>query len=71
MKKRMRVNNRFFALNDILTVGQFAYALNLHPDTVRRWANAGKIEYTTTKGKHRRFSIEELYKIINGAKVIA
>ena len=52
------------------TIGQFAWNLSVHPDTVRRWANSGKIKFILTKGKHRRFSEEELNKIISGSKQI-
>lgn len=62
--KRMKFKN-------YLTISQFAWALSLHPDTVRRWAKAGKIKYSRTPGKHRRFSTRELNKIINGTKTIA
>jgi predicted site-specific integrase-resolvase len=55
----------------LLTLSQFAFSLSMHPDSVRRWANQGKIQYFVTKGGHRRFSELELNKIIRGVKTIA
>jgi excisionase family DNA binding protein len=34
--------------------------LQVTPGTLRRWANAGKIEYTVTKGKHRRYNLRSV-----------
>lgn len=40
---------------DALTLGQAARMLGVDPDTLRRWADAGKIDVFTTPGGHRRF----------------
>lgn len=38
--------------------------LGVHPDTLRRWANAGKVKIAgTTPGKHRLFDLSELESI--------
>jgi excisionase family DNA binding protein len=36
-------------------LGEASRLLGVHPDTVRRWANAGKIDVFATQGGHRRF----------------
>lgn len=38
-----------------LTLGAASKVLGVDPDTLRRWADAGKIEVFTTPGGHRRF----------------
>jgi len=38
-----------------LTLGAASKMLGVDPDTLRRWADAGKIEVFTTPGGHRRF----------------
>lgn len=38
-----------------LTLGEASRLLGVDPDTLRRWADAGKIEVFTTPGGHRRF----------------
>ena len=38
-----------------LTLGEASRILGVDPDTLRRWADAGKIEVFTTPGGHRRF----------------
>lgn len=40
---------------DWLTLGEASRALGVDPDTLRRWADAGKIEVFVTPGGHRRF----------------
>lgn len=43
-----------------LTLGQAAQLLDVHPTTLRRWANHGDIPTLVTPGGHRRFSTVEL-----------
>ena len=40
---------------DWLTLGEASRILGVDPDTLRRWADGGKIEVFTTPGGHRRF----------------
>ena len=40
---------------EFLTLGQASKALGVDPDTLRRWADAGKVDVFTTPGGHRRF----------------
>lgn len=43
-----------------LTLAQAARHLNVHPTTLRRWADAGEIPVMRTPGGHRRFSTRDL-----------
>src|SRR2546421_9809590 len=38
-----------------LTLGEASRILGVDPDTLRRWADSGKIDVFTTPGGHRRF----------------
>jgi len=40
---------------EFLTLSQASRALGVDPDTLRRWADAGKVDVFTTPGGHRRF----------------
>ena len=42
--------------DDWLTLGEASRRLGVDPDTLRRWADAGKIEVFVTPGGHRRFA---------------
>lgn len=43
-----------------LTPAQAAAVLGLHPDTLRRWADKGRVPCWTTPTGQRRFSREDL-----------
>jgi len=43
------------AAREWLALGEAARILGVDPDTLRRWADAGKVEVFTTPGGHRRF----------------
>jgi excisionase family DNA binding protein len=43
-----------------LTLNEAAEQLGIHPDTLRRWADGGKIAVFKTPGGHRRFSESEI-----------
>jgi len=46
---------------NLLTVGQVARLLHIHPNTVRRWSNKGILEaYRITKRGDRRFRKEDV-----------
>ncbi len=51
----------------LLTLKQAAERLNVHPATVRRWADNGSIASVRTPGGHRRFSPDEVERIIRGS----
>ena len=43
-----------------LSLTEAAHYLNVHPTTLRRWANQGEIPTTVTPGGHRRFQRADL-----------
>jgi len=43
-----------------LTLGEAAELLDVHPTTLRRWANSGDIPTLVTPGGHRRFAATDL-----------
>ena len=43
-----------------LTLSQAARFLDVHPTTLRRWANNGDIQAMVTPGGHRRFAATDL-----------
>ena len=43
-----------------LGLGETAKYLGVHPITLRRWADAGEINYMLTAGGHRRFALSEV-----------
>ena len=43
-----------------LTLSEAAKLLNVHPTTLRRWANNGDIPAMVTPGGHRRFALTDL-----------
>jgi excisionase family DNA binding protein len=43
-----------------LTLAQAASELNVHPTTLRRWANNGEIPVMLTPGGHRRFAASDV-----------
>lgn len=53
--------------DELLTVGQAAAELNVHGDTLRRWANDGRISAIRTPTGHRRFRASDVAAIKNGA----
>ena len=47
--------------NELLTVGQVARLLHIHPNTVRRWSNKGILEsYRISKRGDRRFNKKDV-----------
>ena len=53
------MSESFFALKAA------ANMLGVHPVTLRRWAESGKIESVRTAGGHRRFSEEEIARLMH------
>jgi len=41
----------------MLSVGKFAERHGVHVSTIRRWEKAGKVQFTRTKGGHKRYFI--------------
>lgn len=48
---------------DWLPVGAASRRLGVDPDTLRRWADAGRVDVFTTPGGHRRFSRASLDRL--------
>ena len=50
---------------DLLTVGQVARILHVHPNTVRRWSNKGILEsYRISDRGDRRFRKEDVIRFL-------
>lgn len=49
-----------------LNLAEAARRLNVHPSTLRRWANDGHIPAMITPGGHRRFATSEIARFANG-----
>jgi excisionase family DNA binding protein len=41
-----------------LSIGEAAFRLGVHPDTLRRWGETGEITPMVTDKGHRRYSVE-------------
>lgn len=52
------------AAADWLALGAAATMLGVDPDTLRRWADAGRVESFTTPGGHRRFARPALERVM-------
>lgn len=50
-----------------LTVSEAAALLGVHPDTLRRWTDAGKVPCWTTPSGHRRYRETDLADLLPGA----
>lgn len=49
-----------------ISIGQAASMLGVSVKTVRRWANSGKLKSIRSPSGHRRFSVSEIQKLIEG-----
>ena len=52
----------------LLSLGQAAKRLNVHPVTLRRWANNGDILVVLTPGGHRKFPKSEVDRLLNASQ---
>lgn len=50
---------------ELLTVGELVAIFKVHPRTVSRWADEGKIKAVRTPGGHRRFRRSDVAAFIN------
>ena len=53
---------------DWLSLGPASRLLGVDPDTLRRWADAGKVDAWATPGGHRRFSRRSLERLASGRR---
>ena len=53
-----------------LTLAQAARELNVHPTTLRRWANNGDIPVMLTPGGHRRFAASDVARFAEERHVV-
>jgi excisionase family DNA binding protein len=52
-------------MDDMLTVREVAQLLHIHPNTLRRWCNNGRIKaYRITPRGDRRFQREEIARFL-------
>jgi excisionase family DNA binding protein len=52
------------ASTDWLALGAASRLLGVDPDTLRRWADEGRVEAFTTPGGHRRFARRSLERVV-------
>lgn len=52
-----------------LSLSAAATYLNIHPTTLRRWADNEQITFMLTPGGHRRFAVSELERFVQSEKV--
>ena len=50
--------------DDLLLIGDAAALVRVHPDTLRRWAAAGKIPVRRTPGGKRVFQVRDLRALV-------
>jgi len=53
-----------------LSLSKAAKLFNVHPTTLRRWADKGEVPYMLTPGGHRRFSERDVQQFLNASKQI-
>ena len=53
-----------FICNDVLSIGQAAKVLGVHPETLRNWHRQGLLEPYKTIGGHRRYSKAEIERLM-------
>ena len=54
--------------DDWLTLGEASRVLGVDPDTLRRWADNGKVDVFTTPGGHRRFLRASIDAMLPGSR---
>ena len=49
----------------LLSLDEASQALHVHPDTLRRWDNSGKLTAIKTKGGHRRYKQSQIDEVMD------
>jgi excisionase family DNA binding protein len=58
-----RIDGSQRAATDWLSLGPASLVLGVDPDTLRRWADSGRVRSFATPGGHRRFSRADLHRL--------
>ncbi|GIV84635.1 MAG: DNA-binding protein [Candidatus Roseilinea sp.] len=61
--------SRSMASESWLSIKEAAAYLNIHPATLRRWADSGEIPYMLTPGGHRRFAQSDIQRFAESHRV--
>jgi excisionase family DNA binding protein len=64
-KDRANDSSRRPQPRELLTGSEVAARFSVHPKTVSRWHESGKLSAIRTLGGHRRFDAEEVQKLTN------
>ena len=56
-------------VRDRLSLGPASRLLGVDPDTLRRWADLGRVEAFTTPGGHRRFERRDLERLVESRRL--
>lgn len=51
-----------------LSLGPASALLGIDPDTLRRWADQGRVPAWTTPGGHRRFDVDALHRLVEARR---
>lgn len=57
--------NRRSQPRELLNTAEVAARFSVHPNTVTRWHNSGKIGGLRTLGGHRRYYADEIEKMVD------
>lgn len=49
----------------VMTIGEAARALGVSPETLRRWADAGRIRVVVLPSGHRRFYVDDIRAMLH------
>ena len=58
-------NDKFSEPERLLTPAEVAQLFRVHPKTVSRWVQAGKLSAVRTLGGHRRYRASEVYALLD------
>lgn len=64
------MSSRSYDEDELLLVGPAAELVGVHPDTLRRWAAAGRVPVLRTPTNQRRFLVRDLRALIKPENTI-